>query len=474
MQADLSRLIFRPDKRFSAVVAQGRLQLDSDSNEQVFIQLHQARTLAADLISRRGGPAGSLGFGITFVPKGKAPADLTITGGRYYVDGILVDAARPTSAGPAEEESNVLSTDAEPSAPLDWTYWNQPDAYRDPERANDADPLPDVPFLVYLKVTEQLVTFLQDPEIRETALGAALPDTTARVKVTWQVLPLTGLEVGERPDRDSMRAAFDEWVKATGSTARLAVRTERPPKAEDDPCLAAPDSRYRGPENQLYRVEVHRGGKLTDKPTPTSKGPTFTWSRENASVVFGISSIAKTVVTLTDQGRDGKLDLDIGDWVEIVDDAYLARGIPAPLLQVTDIDTERLRVELSREPQPEVGRLAARHPFLRRWDHRAPSGRGAVKLDEGALPISEGGWLDLEDGLQVWFAKDGVYRAGDYWLVAARTLSGDVEWPQDDRGRPLLREPQGVRHHYAPLAWVRGAAIDDLRMEFTPQAVSRP
>lgn len=65
MQADLSRLIFRPDKRFSAVVAQGRLQLDSDSNEQVFIQLHQARTLAADLISRRGGPAGSLGFGIT-------------------------------------------------------------------------------------------------------------------------------------------------------------------------------------------------------------------------------------------------------------------------------------------------------------------------------------------------------------------------------------------------------------------------
>ena len=38
----------------------------------------------------------------------------------------------------------------------------------------------------------------------------------------------------------------------------------------------------------------------------------------------------------------------------------------------------------------------------------------------------------------------------------------------------MLREPQGVRHHYAPLAWVRGAAIDDLRMEFTPQAVSRP
>jgi hypothetical protein len=467
MQADLSRLIFRPDKRFSAVLAQqGRVQLDSDSNEQVLIQRHQDRTIAADLIGRHGGPSGDLGFGITFVPKGKAPADLTITAGRYYVDGILVDAAPPAPGIPVEEEPDP-GTDAVPESPTGWTYWNQPDAYRDPERANDVDHLPDVPFLAYLKVTEQLVTFLQDPEIRETALGVALPDTTARIKVTWQVLPLAGLEVGARPTRASVRAAFDEWAASAGSTARLAARTERPAKVADDPCLTAPDSRYRGPENQLYRVEVQHGGKLSDKPT-------FKWSRENASVVFGISSIAKSVVTLTDQGRDGKLDLDVGDWVEIADDAYLARGIPAPLLQVTDIDTERLRVELSGEPQPEVGGLDTRHPFLRRWDHRAPSGRGAAKLIDGALPISEGGWLDLEDGLQVWFAPGGEYRAGDYWLLAARTLRGDVEWPRDLRGRPLLREPLGVRHHYAPLAWIRGETIDDLRMEFTPLAVARP
>jgi hypothetical protein len=42
---------------------------------------------------------------------------------------------------------------------------------------------------------------------------------------------------------------------------REAACTERHAKAEDDSCLTAPDSRYRGPENQFYRVEVHHGGK---------------------------------------------------------------------------------------------------------------------------------------------------------------------------------------------------------------------
>ena len=362
-----------------------------------------------------------------------------------------MDATRPEAGTPVVGEPPAGDDEQPAEVPPLWTYWDQPDAFRDKER-DDTDHLPDGDFLVYLKVTERLVTFLQDPEVRETALGTALPDTTARVKVTWQVLPL------KLEPRDDPRQRLDKLVTDETSTARLAARTDRPAKAENDPCLAAPDSRYRGPENQLYRVEVHRGGKLSAKPT-------FKWSRENGSVAFGISSIAENIVTLTNAGRDGKLDLDVGDWVEIVDDAYTARGVPAKLLRVTDIDTERLRVELSGGRDPSVGGLAARHPFLRRWDHQS------TKLDDGALALSEDGWLDLEDGVQVWFAKDGVYQPGDYWLIAARTLTGDVEWPHDVRGRPLLRAPHGIRHHYAPLARVHGDGVDDLRMVFRPLAV---
>src|SRR3954451_3262741 len=98
MHADLSRLTFRPERHYSAVVAQqGRVQLDADTNEQTAIQLHQARTLAADLIGHHGGPrdmAGRdiAGFHIEYVG-GKHDIDtLLISGGRYYVDGILLDA----------------------------------------------------------------------------------------------------------------------------------------------------------------------------------------------------------------------------------------------------------------------------------------------------------------------------------------------------------------------------------------------
>ncbi|MFD0392059.1 DUF6519 domain-containing protein [Streptomyces nogalater] len=46
------------------------------------------------------------------------------------------------------------------------------------------------PFLVYLRVWERTVSAAEDPALREVALGAALPDTTVRAKVVWQVLPL--------------------------------------------------------------------------------------------------------------------------------------------------------------------------------------------------------------------------------------------------------------------------------------------
>ena len=40
MHADLSRITFRPDRHYSAVLAQqGRVQLDADANEQTAIQL---------------------------------------------------------------------------------------------------------------------------------------------------------------------------------------------------------------------------------------------------------------------------------------------------------------------------------------------------------------------------------------------------------------------------------------------------
>ncbi|MDQ1021496.1 DUF6519 domain-containing protein [Streptomyces afghaniensis] len=472
MHADLSRSTFRPERRYSAVVAQqGRVQLDADLNEQTAIQLHQARSLAADLIGPHGGPRDAAGFRIEYVG-GKHEIDtLLIHGGRYYVDGILCDAGRPAAAVPVTDED---SDEPAPEPPAHWTYWAQPDGFRDPEKPGDRLPSPaQTPFVVYLNVWERSVTAAEDPALREVALGAAMPDTAARVKVVWQVLPLSlaALEIEETdPSKEVVRAAFTRWAqRQSAPSARLAVRSERPDHADEDPCLVKPDARYRGPENQLYRVEVHEGGEAKDA--------TFKWSRENGSVVFAVDELDGTWVQLASLGHDDKLDLDVGDHVEFVDTAYASRLEPLPLLRVEELDLPGRRVRLSAEPAPGVGRLAHLNPYLRRWDHHGgPKRKGrSTALRGGAVPVTEGEWLPLEDGVEVYFAKGGTYRTGDHWIVPARTATGSVEWPVDAARRPLLQGPAGIARHFAPLALIKGeGSAVDLRLAFGPLASSMP
>ncbi|MDH6224173.1 DUF6519 domain-containing protein [Streptomyces sp. MJP52] len=481
MHADLSRSTFRPERHYSAVLAQqGRVQLDADLNEQAAIQLHHTRALAADLIGPHGGPAGAVGFRVEYVGGRHDLDTLLIHGGRYYVDGILCDATPPAPGTPVPDEDRTEragedrageeGAGAPPAPPAHWTYWDQPDGFRDPERPGDRLPSPaQAPFVAYLRVWERSVTAAEDPALREVALGAAMPDTAARVKVVWQVLPLSLAELdlrGAEPTPEAVRTAFDRWARRQAApSARLAARSERPGHADEDPCPVPPDARYRGAENQLYRVEVHAGGEAGEA--------TFKWSRENGSVVLPVDGFDGCWVRLASLGFDDKLDLDVGDHVEVVDTAYASRLEALPLLRVEELDPPGRRVRLSAEPDRCVGRLPGLHPFLRRWDqHGGPRRKGrTAALRDGAVRVEEGEWLPLEDGVEVYFARGGVYRTGDHWIVPARTATGGVEWPADAARRPLLCEPAGIARHFAPLALVKGEGeAVDLRNAFGPLA----
>jgi hypothetical protein len=426
VHGDFSNITFSPDRNYSTVFdLQGRVGLDANRNEQTAILLHQLRTALADLVGPYGGPAQNLGFGIGDV----SAADFAIGAGSYYIDGIGV-----TSPGT--------------------TYASQPYAFLD---LAGEDKLPDGRYLVYLKVWERHVTEVEDPLLHEPALGLHHPDAGSRAQVIWQV------RAAPLPDEgDDLDTLVADWIYVAASTYQqgiLQVQTSRPDDADDDPCTAAPEASYTG-ENQLYRVEIRHGG--------TAKaGASFVWSRDNGSVIYPIVDCDDTVLQLSSLGRDWHTTLEVGQWVEVVDDAVsLGRGMGGsgaapPLCQVVDLDVDISSVTLDRPPPDGTGNNTARHPYLRRWDHTPPA-----TSPDGAIPIREAGWIPLELGIQVRFApglKAGArrYRTGDYWVFPARRTIGNVIW-RFPQGSP----PYGVRYHYAPLAVVDGAGVHPWRTSF--------
>jgi hypothetical protein len=230
-------------KRYTGVLRQqGRVDLDADWNEYVGIQEHLRRTIEKDVIGACGVPKHGGGFAVDW---DAGRRDLTISPGRIYVDGILCELEGGTS------------------------YLDQPSYPGRPA----LDPVDGRTDLIYLDVWQRHVTAIEDPEIREKALGG--PDTTTRLQTMWQVkvLKLEGMRnVG---CADEIRS----WPPAPGG-GRLSTQ-EKTTTAPEDPCLIAPGGGYRGLENRLYRVEIHRG-------TGSSGPATFKWSRDNGSVVFPI------------------------------------------------------------------------------------------------------------------------------------------------------------------------------------------
>lgn len=410
-RGDFTRDTFYPLRHFVRVcLQQGRVGVDADWNEQVSLLLHYLRGMARDVGGEHWGPTTDAGFEIK--PIGQN--DFTITSGHYYVSGILCE---------NEEER---------------TYTNQPDY---PVKDTNKQKLENGRYVVYLDVWERHLTYIEDDLIREVALGG--PDTATRAQIVWQVRVL---KTETEADLKGNYQAFLDIIKnlMKPGSGKLRARARRQ-KDADEPCLTTPEARYRGAENQLYRVEIHNGGRAVGED-----GATFKWSRDNGSVTFPIRQLAGTEAVLEHLGRDERLGLREGDWVEVMDDAQVLRGEAGPLAQVISIDRMEMKVTFSTNPNRTYDQTTVnRHPLLRRWDQKSD----AIPIREGA---QEQGWIDLEDGVQIQFSapptgQTAEYRVGDYWLIPARVATGDVEWPGPvDNPTPL--HPHGVEHHYAPLA----------------------
>ena len=250
MKGDFSRNTFNPKKHYRSVLKQqGRVDVDADWNEQQAIHTRRIENEATDVIGGCGAPLHDAGFHIVASvseltpdeknlagnqnPPALQPGDFLISAGRYYADGILC------------ENELIVPFTQQPDLP-------------------DAQPIQQSGlYLVYLDVWLRHLTALDDPLIREKALGG--PDTATRAKTTCQVkvLPLKTSNVVPACDTD-----FPEWKAPpiAASTGMLNARTH-PTDPEEQACLLPPSAGYQRLENQLYRVEIHQdsssGGSIT-------------------------------------------------------------------------------------------------------------------------------------------------------------------------------------------------------------------
>jgi Family of unknown function (DUF6519) len=494
MKGDFTRKTFKRERHYASVnMQQGRVQIDTDWNEQADLTRYRIETETVDVVGDCGAPRAHAGFHIVTdvtkltaeeqllegnipTPKASRPqlslgADPILNIGRLVrrapsvapSGNFLIGAGRMYVGGMLAENEHLATLTDQPHLPGLEVVKGQLgfgpilgkllDVSKPIPLGFDlTTPNPRINrFIAYLDVWSRHLTALDDPNIREVALGG--PDTATRTQTIWQV---------------KLKAATDDTTCDTPlnlpvSTGRLKAKTKTV-ETPANPCIVPESAGFRGLENQLYRIEIHRGGKAGDA--------TWKWSRENGSVVSGWKEKNANVLTIDSPPRDATLGYTSGDWLEATDDLRELWGLPGSMVQVADPRGTSITIH----PGFTLERIDFdQHAKLRRWDHTLP----IAQLVDGAIPLVEGQWLDLEQGVQVWFGKDGQYQTGDYWLIPARTAnadlqSGNIEWPIDSStNEPSLELAQGIQHRYCKLAllsWKDGSlnVISDCRKLFDP------
>jgi hypothetical protein len=538
VKADISRNTFNRKKHYRKVhKQQGRVQTDADSNEQIDIQVYHDNISLRDIIGKTGGPKENAGFEILSSTLG-----YTIGPYRYYVDGKLCENDTESEDGVNIAINAIDQKDLPPvyftwddlaqgseefkrfqdllkdnfaNFNLDWALTGNVkvkkllkgkrigilsednanslilDLDDIPENATNAKmtiknsgltiykfftratdklrigyspalPTIDGLYIVYLDLWDHHITYLDDPEIREVALGG--PDTTTRTKTLWQV---KALRVGDLGNSYTCESPFESWDKLIMEPSlKLQARAE-PTVTEKEPCELQPGAGFRRLSNQLYHVAIHNGGKAND--TATCK-----FSRENGSIVTKALDFKKdqNKIVVSDVGRELKLGFNISDWLEVVDDRHELWEIPGSIAQIVDIKDTTIVFD----PATKIGEDITNenfpqdyHPKVRRWDSV-----GQIPVTTDLDPEK---FIGLEDGLEIKFS-DGDCKTGNYWQIAARTATANIEWP-NSAGKPIALSPQGIKHHFARLAFLEYSnnqivKISDCRRIFDPLTDIKP
>ncbi|MBN1203779.1 MAG: hypothetical protein JXB05_02500 [Myxococcaceae bacterium] len=305
-------------------------------------------------------------------------------------------------------------------------------------------------YVAYLEAWERHITAVEDPGLREPALGGA-QDTCTRVEAVGQVklARLVG-EAGVLPTPGALREAF----RAAGSSGSR---------------LTLEGTSYSGMEGRLYRFEVHEGGAPGEA--------VLKWSRNNGAElhpVLGVSSALDTVLLPADADvRNGDLIEVLSETVELGDEGE-GQLSGAPVVFTPAQWAVGALFHVREAANPEAGRrfelrdvdtgvltqldaTLAKQPGLkvRRWHGLLEPGTQATR--------------DVEAGIRVRL-EGGPFRAGEFWQYEAR------------RGMPFSQaewtaSAHGPERMFAPLAVVQlqgaAASVEVLQWVDSPVSLER-
>ena len=481
MKGDFSRIDFNPAKHYTGVLhQQGRVWLDSDWNADVLTRLALFQQELNDVVGAAGFPSPGNGFAIS-APAGNILDDFQIAAGHCYVNGILCELEQTVS------------------------YLTQPDYPQPPRIAVPTDGST-LSALVYLEVWQRLVTYLEDPTLREVALGG--PDTSARLKTVAQVRVQT-LPSGDGAFSCAQAAQFLP-VSGSGTLTTLQPANVQPLSL----CQLPDPANYTGRQNQLYRVEIHNGGDIAGSSagsawsialaanvasgaTAITVATALTAAQSAATVRAGFVTIADNsgnseraqVASVSSDGITVKVSAlanayttanrasitgGVAQFKWSRDNASFGVSVTAvqadrqtvtldsigrdsatmlrqgDLVEVTDDTSDLgpgsgLLTYLQTDPDPDQFTVVLSDPLPASFvsDHLI------LRRWDGVGDVTSDATspaLNLGDGIQIQFGGQDL-RTGDYWQIATRVADGSVQALNN-------APPAGIQRYYTALAVV--------------------
>ena len=487
MRGDFSRIRFNPAKHYSMVLdQQGRVALDADDNERSAIDAHLRDTTNVDVIGPYGGPMGDAGFAIT-VPG----SEILIGPGRYYVEGLQV------------ETMSEVQYDSQPFL-IQPTYSSQGllDAVLNGSGLVTAH--------LSLEVWQRLVTWLDDPDLVEPALGQA--DTTVRLQTVWRVVgslstaapppastPTPGPPTLEQPVVDS--------VAKTGRSARVkkAASTSQASLVQKTVASTSPASQV-----QTAAVASTSASTQLESTAVSSTNP-ISQLTACCQSLYGVTPLPRTGTMSADTGQGNnecgcqpivsagyqglenqlyRVEIQTGGTLEAATFKW-SRENGSVVAQVTALSGPVVTasslgpdvnlgfqagqwVELSDDSclfsqppnQPgELYQIQSLGPGPLQVTLNAPVTGINIALNArmrrwdqaGAGATAQGVALSstaiqLENGIEVTFTE-GQYQTGDYWTIPARTANGSIDWPAPGAAN-FFEAARFIPVYCAPLACV--------------------